>query len=202
MAWTYELLAWFALVAGDYPTVIDNARAGRALAPHTSAGVQLAVQEAKAWVKLGDRRGAEEAMRQGGAALSRLPAPLHPDHHFVFDASKLSFYAATVYVWLGAPDRAQEHAEHVIAQCTTGNGVGRWPTRLAIAQIDLGLVAAQRREYGEAAARGILALEAGRVVASTMGWIKELDTTLQQAQPCSAEVQQLHERYLLASRSW
>ncbi|MGH8909115.1 MAG: hypothetical protein ACRD0K_22140 [Egibacteraceae bacterium] len=201
MAWTYELLAWFALVEGEYPRAIDNARAGRELAPHTSAGVQLAVQEAKAWAKLGDRGGAEEAMRQGGAALSRLPTPSHPDHHFVFDGSKLSFYAATVYVWLGAPDRAQEHAQHVIEQCTTGNGIGRWPTRLAVAHIDLGLVAAQRREYGEAAQRGILALEAGRVVASTMGWIKELATTLHQMQPCSAEVQEFHKRYVLASRS-
>jgi hypothetical protein len=201
IAWTYELLAWFALVEGAYPSTIDNARAGRALAPHTSAGVQLAVQEAKAWAKLRDRAGAEEAMRQGGAALSRLPTPSHPDHHFIFDGSKLSFYAATVYVWLGALDRAEEHALHVIEQCITGDGVGRWPTRLAVAHIDLGLIAVQRREYAEAAERGVLALGAGRVVASTMGWVEELDTALRHLQPSLAEVHDFHERYLFALRS-
>jgi transcriptional regulator with XRE-family HTH domain len=51
-AWSFELLAWFALVAGRYEEVIDHARTGLILAPNTSAGVQLAVQEAKGWARL------------------------------------------------------------------------------------------------------------------------------------------------------
>jgi hypothetical protein len=66
------------------------------------------------------------------------------------------------HVWLGAPERAQEHAERVVEQSATGSGVGRCLTRLAAAQIDRGLTAMQWREYGQAAARGLLALEADR----------------------------------------
>jgi hypothetical protein len=91
MAWSFELLAWLALVNGSYRDTIHHAGAGLELAPHTSAGVQLAVQEAKAWSRLGDRRAAEDALRRGAAALARLPVPSHPEHQFVFDASKLSF---------------------------------------------------------------------------------------------------------------
>ena len=31
----------------------------------------------------------------------------NPEHHFVFDPPKLSFYAATCYTWLGELDRAE-----------------------------------------------------------------------------------------------
>jgi len=201
MAWTHELSAWFALVEGAYPRVVDYARAGRNLAPGTSAGVQLAVQEAKAWARLGDRRRAEEAMRTGGAALARLPTPAHPDHHFVFDRSKLSFYTATVYVWLGVLDQAEEHALHVIDQCTIGDGIGRWPTRLTVAHIDLGLIAARRGEYAEAAERGLLALGSGRVVSSTLEWVSELDGALSSCQGEVREAREFHERYVTARRT-
>jgi transcriptional regulator with XRE-family HTH domain len=94
MAWTFELLAWFALVDRRYQDTVDCTRAGLQLAPSSSAGVQLAIQEARAWSRLGNQREAEQAMRHAGTALTRLPVPAHPEHHFVFDASKLSFYAA------------------------------------------------------------------------------------------------------------
>ena len=111
LAWTYELLAWWALVDHRYDEVIEHARTGLAIAPHTSAGVQLAVQEAKGWSRLGDAKRADEALRTAGTVLSRLPRPEHPEHHFVFDASKLSFYAATCYTWLGDRQHARDQAE-------------------------------------------------------------------------------------------
>jgi hypothetical protein len=48
LAWTHELLAWWALVDHRYDEVIEHARTGLAIAPHTSAGVQLAVQRPRA----------------------------------------------------------------------------------------------------------------------------------------------------------
>ena len=45
LAWTYELLAWWALVDRRYHEVIDTDRTGGRA--RTSAGVQLAVQQAK-----------------------------------------------------------------------------------------------------------------------------------------------------------
>jgi hypothetical protein len=49
LAWTYELLAWWALVDRRYHEVIEYSRTGMEIAPNTSAGVQLAVQQAKGW---------------------------------------------------------------------------------------------------------------------------------------------------------
>jgi tetratricopeptide (TPR) repeat protein/DNA-binding XRE family transcriptional regulator len=201
MAWTFELLAWFALVSGRLSEAIDHARAGFQLAPHTSAGVQLAVQEARVWSRLGNQREAEDALRRGGAALAKLPVASHPEHHFTFDPTKLSFYAATCYALLGVADRAEEHARDVIAHAINGDGTVRWPTRLAVARVDLGLVAAKRSQLDEAAHFGIEALDSGRVVASTLGWFAALDAALQRDGSDVAEVQDFHERYLLTRRS-
>jgi hypothetical protein len=89
----------------------------------------------------------------------------------VFDPSKLSFHAATCYTWLGETERAADHAREVIAQSTGPNGVVRWPTRLAVARLNLALVAAQRGQPDEAAQLGVAALRSGRVVDSTLGWL-------------------------------
>jgi DNA-binding XRE family transcriptional regulator len=201
MAWTFELLAWFALVDGRLLEAVDHARTGFELAPHTSAGVQLAVQEARAWSRVGNQSEGEDALRRGGTALTSLPVPSHPEHHFIFDASKLSFYAATCFALLGETDRAEAHAREVIAQSISDDGTVRWPTRLAVARIDLGLVAAQRGELDEAAHLGIMALGSGRVVASTLAWFAELDAALRRGHADLDEVHDFHEQYVLARRS-
>ncbi len=76
------------------------AQAGRDIAGTTSACVQLALQEAKGRARIGDRRTADQALREGAAILGKLPLPDHPEHHFVLDHSKWIFYAATCYTWL------------------------------------------------------------------------------------------------------
>jgi hypothetical protein len=72
-AWAHEMRAWFALTRGDYRGVIAAADAGHAVAPNTSAAVQLHAQKAKAWARIGDRRQVEVALDQGRALLERLP---------------------------------------------------------------------------------------------------------------------------------
>jgi hypothetical protein len=164
----------------------------------------LAVQEARVWSRLGNRREAEDALRRGGAALARLPVASHPQHHFTFDPSKLSklsFYAATCYALLGVTDQAEEHARDVIAQAVNGDGIVRWPTRLAVARVDLGLIAAKRGQLDEAAHFGIEALGSGRVVASTLAWFAALDASLWRDGSDIPEVQDYHEQYLLTRRS-
>jgi tetratricopeptide (TPR) repeat protein len=201
MAWTFELLAWFALMDRRYQDTVDYARAGLELAPSSSAGVQLAIQEARAWSRLGNQREAEQAMRHAGTALTRLPVPAHPEHHFVFDAAKLSFYAAMCYTWLGQVDRAEEHAQEVVARSLEVPGIVRWPTRLAIARLDLGLIAAQRGQADEAGQLGIVALGSGRVVASTLEWFAELDAVLLRDYGDAADAQDFHDRYVTARRA-
>lgn len=201
VAWSYELLAWFALVDGRYHDTVAFGQTGLELAPATSAGVQLAVQQAKAWSRLGDRREAEVAMRTAAGALARLPVPSNPEHHFVFDPPKLSFYAATCYTWLGELDRAEEHAQDVVSQCLEVPGLVRWPVRLAENRVDLGLIAVRRDQPDQAADLGRQALDSERKSGSTLGRVAELDAALMTNYAEIPETRDLHERYLVARRS-
>jgi len=201
MAWSFELLAWFALVNHQPRQALDLAQQGLTFAPNTSAGVQLAMQQARVWARLGAHRETEQALRVGATALATLPPPAHPEDHFAFDAPKLTFYAAMCFTWLHQTEQAEEHARQVIAQSTDATGVLRWPTRVAVAQVDLALLAAQRGQPDEAALRGTAALDSGRVVASTLGWFAELDDLLVRDHGALPEVQDFHERYKVVRRS-
>ena len=77
----------------------------------------------------------------------------------------------------------------------------RWPTRLAVAQVDLALLAAQRGQPDEAALRGTAALDSGRVVASTLGWFAGLDDLLLRDHRGLPEVHDFHESYAVIRRS-
>jgi hypothetical protein len=105
------------------------------------------------------------------------------------------------FTWLHQTEQAEEHARQVITHSTETPGVLRWPTRLAVAQVDLALVAAQRGQPDEAALRGTAALDSGRVVASTLGWFSELDELLLRDHGGLPEVQDFHENYTVARRS-
>jgi hypothetical protein len=72
---------------------------------------------------------------------------------------------------------------------------------LAVAHIDLALLAAQRSHPDEAALRGTAALDSGRIVASTLGWFAELDDLLVRDHGALPEVQDFHERYTMVRRS-
>ena len=80
-------------------------------------------------------------------------------------------------------------------------GVLRWPTRYAVAHVDLALLAAQRGQPDEAALRGTAALDSGRVVASTLGWFAELDDLLIRHHSAMPEVQDFHENYTAVRHS-
>jgi hypothetical protein len=68
------------------------------------------------WARLGQRRETEDALRAGATALARLPPPAHPEHHFAFDAPKLTFYAAMCLTWLHQTEQAEEHARQAHRQ--------------------------------------------------------------------------------------
>jgi transcriptional regulator with XRE-family HTH domain len=197
-AWTLELGAWWALVDRRFRTAVDLSRQGQAAAPRgSSALVQCAVQEARAWARLGDRRETRAALERGAAALPALPTPEHPGHHMVFDPGKWHFYSATCYAWLGMPGPAEEHAREVIRQC----GDGRWSTRYANAHVDLGLARAHRGEIDGAVEAGHRALAVFDTPPTATLW-RAAD--LQQAlSPYGdvAEVRDWRERYALARRA-
>jgi transcriptional regulator with XRE-family HTH domain len=154
VAWSFEIAAWYSLVEGRYRDTVALSEAGFEHAGHTSAAVQLSLQAARGYARMGDWQ-ARDALLAGREILSRLPIPEHPEHHFVFDRAKYEFYVATVLTWLGDDAVAEEHAREVVRQCEAAGG---WPTRLGTTLVNLGLIASRRGDLDEAVSDGMTAL--------------------------------------------
>jgi len=158
VAWSFEIAAYFALVEGRYGDTVTLSEAGMERAGTTNAAVQLALQAARGYARMGDSQ-AREALAAGHVVLGRLPVPEHPDHHFVFDRGKYEFYVATILTCLGDDSAAREHAEEVVRQCKASGG---WPMRLCMTLVDLGVLAARAGDLDEAVSHGIAALRLPR----------------------------------------
>lgn len=196
VAWSFETLAWFALADDDFRDALAQARAGQAVAPHgTSAYVATTLQEVRAAARLGDKAVMESALIRADAALERMPSPTHAEHHFTFDPPKLSFYAATGYVWLGDAKRAEEHARRVIKENGQPASPNYWPTRVATTFVELGLAIALRGDLDEAARAGTQAFDSPFIRRSTLWRAAELDRLLLTGGTKAPEVQEFHERY-------
>jgi hypothetical protein len=156
-AWSYEMQAWFALTDGRYSDVTSIAKAAQTIGGENSAIVQLIMQEARGWAKLGNRKAAELAMERGYNLLQKLPSVDYP-RHFVYDRTKFPFYAASCYQWLGEEDKAEESATEVLRDCDTNGTSPRSPMRLAEVRITLGLIHAGRGDLEAAVDSGTRAL--------------------------------------------
>ncbi len=156
-AWSYEMQAWFALTEGRYSDVTSIAKAAQTIGGENSAIVQLIMQEARGWSKLGNRRAAESAIDRGHDLLQRLPA-IHYPRHFIYDRTKFPFYVASCYQWLGDYNKAEEFAQQVIRECSTSGTTERSPMRLAEIHITLGLIHVHRNELQAALDAGFQAL--------------------------------------------
>jgi tetratricopeptide (TPR) repeat protein len=155
--WSFEMQAWFALTEGRYSDVTSIAKAAQTLGGENSAIVQLILQEARGWSRLGNKKAAESAMERGYDLLQRLPA-IHYPRHFIYDRTKFPFYVASCHQWLGNYERAEELAHQVIGECKTNGTAERSPMRLADVNITLGLVYAHRGELDAALQSGFDAL--------------------------------------------
>lgn len=191
VAWAVEGAAWEAVVDQEWPEAVSLARAGQQIAPTgRSAAVQLAAQEARAAARLGDASIVHGALHRAAAALERQPEG-PPDHHFVFDARKLTSYTATALTWLGDP-AAEGHALEVIRTAISAR-------RLATARIDLGLVLVGLNRPDEAAALGALAVDSRRLVPSNVWRAGELAAALAARYPDLAETGDYTDRYQAAA---
>lgn len=200
MAWSYELKAWFALTEHRYTEVTSNALTGQEICPGaTHATVQLAVQQAKGASLMGDRRAAEAAMERGRQAMAGLPAGGDPRHHFVFDQTKYSFYAASCYQWLKDHEKAEQYSNEVFDQCEQQDGSLMWPMRYAETKIGQGIIAAARGELEKAVGYGTAGLDIPRKSGpSLMMRAKELMAILTARHPRERQTQEFRERYLTA----
>jgi hypothetical protein len=178
VAWSFEIAAWYALVEGRFAQTAALCEAGLARAGVSNAAVQLTLQASRAYARMADDR-AGAMLAAGGAVLARLPAPEHPEHHFVFDRDKFEFYTATVYTWLGTDDAAaEENAREVVARCHGPGGVIVWPTRLSTMLVNLGQIAGRRGDLDEAVGLGEESLRCGRRSAELLPRAAELERRL------------------------
>lgn len=157
IAWSYEMQAWFALTEGRYSDVTSIARAAQTIGGENSAKVQLIMQEARGWARLGNRKAAETAIDRGHSLLQKLPAIDYP-RHFLYDRSKFPFYVASCYQWLGCDAKAAEYAGQVFRECEARGTAERSPMRLADIHITLGLIHARGGDLDAASEAGFRAL--------------------------------------------
>lgn len=157
IAWSYEMQAWFALTEGRYSDVTSIAKAAQTIGGENSAIVQLIMQEARGWARLGNRKATESAMDRAYSLLQKLPAIDYP-RHFIYDTTKFPFYAASCYQWLGDDAKAEEFANQVIRECEENGTTERSPMRMAEIHITLGLIHARRGDLGASVESGSRAL--------------------------------------------
>jgi tetratricopeptide (TPR) repeat protein len=160
--WAHEMQAWFRLTDGDTRGVIAAAENGIAAAPTDGSAVQLYAQEAKAYARVGDRRGVEVALDAGRRLLEAMPYPDNLDNHFVVDPAKYDYYSMDCYRILGEDRRAETLAAEVLRVGTSYNGEETSPMRNAEARITLGVTAARRGDLEQAINYGELALSGTR----------------------------------------
>ena len=160
--WAHEMLAWFRLTDGDQRGVLAAATSGIELAPNSGAAVQLYAQQAKAFARVGDRRGVEVALDSGRRLLEGMDYPENLDHHFVVDPAKFDYYSMDCYRILGEDKRAEMLAEEVIRVGTDYVGDEVRPMRNAEARLTLGVVAARQGDLEQAINYGELALTGER----------------------------------------
>jgi tetratricopeptide (TPR) repeat protein len=201
VAWSFETPSWFALYDDRPQTALDYALEGLKEAPAGSSGlIMLRLKAASAWARMGRRTEAERELEAAAGALHSVPAPEHPQHHFVFDPPKFDSFAATAYVWLGLRERAQEHARAVIRRQDDPEALTYNPSRLATARLDLGQVLLELGRLDEAFAESCRAFDTFPR-RDTLVRARELDAEFQSRHPREPEAREFHDRYVEALRS-
>ena len=167
-AWAWETPAWFALMEGRFRDAAEFCERGRAVAPQSSVLVALNAQEARARGRLGQRDETIAAIQRAERVIERIPPPEDLSDHYTFDPAKVDFYAATAFLALDEPERAEYHARNVIAASSDAGSPNYWPTRVGSARMDLSLALAQRHEIDAAGYEANLAFEGPFVRLSTL----------------------------------
>ncbi|MFC5820715.1 helix-turn-helix transcriptional regulator [Nonomuraea harbinensis] len=150
-AWCLETEAWHVLIDGEYRRALTLTRAAQRVAPRgSSAYIQAAAQEGRAWARLGAARETREALNVVARLVAPLPTPDRPEHHYRYDPAKSDAYIATTLSWLG-DSAAESYARAVLARLES-DGPSR-PRRALAARLDLAhaLLTAKPDEAGHIA---------------------------------------------------
>lgn len=166
-AWCYETDAWRVLTDGDYVRALELSLAAQGIAPAgSSALIQATAQEGRARARLGHSTETYAAIDRVQKMAAALGIPERPrKHHYQYDPAKALAYTATTLAWLGDA-AAEPFAREVIARLSPSGDVGKWPRRVASANIDLALVLLSGDRLDEACDSARKAMLSGRVVPS------------------------------------
>ncbi|HEY5834573.1 helix-turn-helix domain-containing protein [Streptomyces sp.] len=165
-AWCFETDAWRVLTDGDYVRALELSRIAQDAAPAgTSALIQATAQEGRAHARLGDAKETYAAIDRVQGMSAALGETNRAEHHYQYDPAKSLAYTATTLAWLGDA-AAEPYAREVIARLDPGDDVGKWPRRVASANIDLALVLLTGNRIDESCDAAQKAILSGRVVPS------------------------------------
>jgi len=167
-AWSGEIAAWQAVTTGRYADAARISQDAYALAPRSSVGVQLKVQEAKALARMGMTSLARVALADAEQLLSRLPTPSRPEHHFTVDRAKWAFYAAQVFDLAGDRRAARTFTRECFVHCVAPDGTSRWPMRIAELQLCLAHLHLRAGALDAAVSYGLRALDHARQSAPSL----------------------------------
>lgn len=173
-AWCLETRAWQALIGGHYSQAAKLAVGAQSVAPPgSSALIQSTAQEGRAWARLGAVRETLNGLARVEAAVSPMPAPEHPEHHYQYDPAKAEAYLATTLAWIGDP-AAEGYARHVLERTESAADGTTRPRRAATARLDLALALAAADRIDEAAGTAREAIESGVMVRSHLWRAEEV----------------------------
>lgn len=165
-AWCFETEAWRQLTEGDYRQAVALSQAAQRRAPSgSSAAIQATAQEGRAWAKLGERKDTYDAIARVGKLIAPMDKPAHPEHHYQYDPDKYTAYTATTLAWVGDP-AAEVYARDILARLRGAEYDGKWPRRVASANLDLALALLITDRLDEAVSAAQTAILSGRVVPS------------------------------------
>ncbi len=204
-AWAMDVNASIAWYANQPGRALAAALQGSQVAPagHPLA-VRLAAHAARAYADLGQEEDFKAALRRAMDLHERLPA--RPPTLFGKDTGRSASYALTAFAaascnTLGLPEQARRHATDALDPLlTTAPGGKRYPTREAIARIELALALAGLGSPDEGCALGREALSSQRLVCATRARALALDAALQREFADLPEADEFHERCRLLTR--
>jgi len=197
-AWCCETEAWHLLTDGHYRQAAELAQTAQSIAPRgSSAEIQATAQEGRAWARLGEAQDTYRALAEVERAVSVMARPDRPEHHYRYDPAKATAYVATTLAWVGDV-AAERYARDVVAKLEHEVAAGRWPRRLASANIDLALALLLVGELDEACATAQIAILSGRLVPSNYWRALEVVRTVEARG--LAEATDLREAYELMQR--
>ncbi|HET9896983.1 MAG TPA: helix-turn-helix transcriptional regulator [Streptosporangiaceae bacterium] len=185
-AWCLETTAWQALIGRDYREAATLAAGAQSLAPGgSSAMVQSAAQEGRAWARLGAKRETLAALARVETLVSPMAAPEHPEHHYRYDPSKAEAYLATTLAWIADP-AAEGYARNVLHRIESGADGTVRPRRAATARLDLALALTTAGRPDEAAGTAQDAIASGLLVASHLWRVREVISAVAEHDPEAA----------------